>query len=414
MNKLIGIMVFSFLLSSICWAGGNKDKTAQSKNSSDTASEKAGLLSLDEAIAIATKEIETALDRGTEIAVYKITASHDKIGDYIADSLNDSFLMHKKLVPLARETVLQYASTEQQFQLSGFVSDESAVSIGQYLGAKVVITGTFDSYADFSQLRLRAVDVRTSALVAAYAAQIENKDPLLVNITVPLRNTSLPHVADSALAALNRGKDLFTEGKYDEAIREFTDAIRLDPNFSDAYSYRARLYTAKEDIDRALADSNTAIKLYPNNAIAYYARGNAYIFKRKRDLAIADYNQAIKLDPNYALAYINRSVMYSDDDDNDRAIADATKAISIEPSNAVFYAYRGYMYNHKDDYDRAIADANQAIKLNPNYAFAYIVRAAAYLLKKDENRGITDYNQAIKIEPKYADLNYIAFPDFLF
>ena len=59
---------------------------------------------------------------------------------------------------------------EYQFQMSGMVSDASAVGIGHYLRAKVVLTGSFSRYAGFSQLRLRAIDVRSSQVLTLYTA----------------------------------------------------------------------------------------------------------------------------------------------------------------------------------------------------------------------------------------------------
>ena len=232
-----------------------------------------GLKSLDEAMEEAAAAIESKVARGSEIAVYKITASHDEIGDYLAEDLNDRFSMRGNLVPLARGAALRYVDTEQQFQMSGLVSDASAVGVGHFLGAKVVVTGTFDRYADFSQLRLRAISVETSALLYSYTARINNGDRILANITAPFGTIQAPRVTEDALAHLNRGKDLFAEGKLDEAIAEFDKALAINRDLAEAYYYRGNayfnrglVYYSKKDYDRAIVDFEAALRINPNNA----------------------------------------------------------------------------------------------------------------------------------------------------
>jgi len=63
--------------------------------------------------------------------------------------------------------------------------------------------------------------------------------------------TALSCVAKSTNANLENGKRLFDQEDYDGAIRELTEAIRLDPNLAEGYAYRARSYNGKSDYDSA-------------------------------------------------------------------------------------------------------------------------------------------------------------------
>src|SRR6516162_1004389 len=62
----------------------------------------------------------------------------------------------------------------------------------------------------------------------------------------------------------------------------------------------------KPDYTKAIGDFTEAIRLDPNFALAYYNRGLAYANKGNYDKAISDYTEAIRLDPNYTQAYTNR------------------------------------------------------------------------------------------------------------
>jgi hypothetical protein len=99
-------------------------------------------------------------------------------------------------------------------------------------------------------------------------------------------------------AAYDRGRAAYTQKNYDMAITEFTEAIRLNPNYELAYYFRAETYVYKEDYDKALADFTQAIRLSPNDTDNYNERGYVYIIRNEYDRAIADFNQTLKIDPN--------------------------------------------------------------------------------------------------------------------
>jgi len=168
----------------------------------------------------------------------------------------------------------------------------------------------------------------------------------------------------------NQGFEKGERGDYDGAIADYTEAIRLNPNYAMAYNNRGFAYFHKGDYDRAIVDFTQAIRIDPNYAMAYNNRGFAYNRKGDYDRAIANYTQALRIDPNYALAYRNRGISYHNKGDYDLAIADANTSLRIRPNDAYTLHTRGYAYLGKRDYDRAIADFEAALRIDPNLAEA--------------------------------------------
>ena len=52
-------------------------------------------------------------------------------------------------------------------------------------------------------------------------------------------------------------------------MAEYTEAIRLDPNYARAYDSRANAYGIKKDYDKAIDDCTKAIQIDPKYARAY-------------------------------------------------------------------------------------------------------------------------------------------------
>ncbi|MDR1863067.1 MAG: hypothetical protein LBQ67_07835, partial [Treponema sp.] len=53
------------------------------------------------------------------------------------------------------------------FQMSGEVDDRTAVSIGKFSGADIVVTGRVDGEGDLRRLRLRALNTQTAQVVGS-------------------------------------------------------------------------------------------------------------------------------------------------------------------------------------------------------------------------------------------------------
>ena len=65
-------------------------------------------------------------------------------------------------------------------------------------------------------------------------------------------------------------------GEYNKAIADYTEAIRLDPKYKQAYTNRGVSYAKKGEYDKAIADFTEAIRLNPTQPMSYMNRANAY------------------------------------------------------------------------------------------------------------------------------------------
>jgi tetratricopeptide (TPR) repeat protein len=85
------------------------------------------------------------------------------------------------------------------------------------------------------------------------------------------------------------------------AIADYNEAIRLDPNYGEAFYNRGCAHISKNEYDRAIADINAAIELNPQDADFFAARGYAHERRGDHERAVADCKTAIRLNPTLSL-----------------------------------------------------------------------------------------------------------------
>ena len=219
-----------------------------------------------------------------------------------------------------------------------------------------------------------------------------------------LRETIQTMLSQAELA-LQQGNFLMTLRQINQAIEHYSRAIKLNPNYTNAYINRGVAYDKQDDIDRAIEDFNMAIELNPNYAGAYTNRAGAYGKKEDHDRTIEDCNRAIQLNPDNPDAYYNRGTAYGKKGDVDRAITDLTKAIEFNPDESNIYNNRGAAYSKKGEVDHAIADFTRAIQFNPDNPDPdiYFNRGTAYGKKGEVDRAILDFTKVIEINPDDVD-----------
>ena len=228
---------------------------------------------------------------------------------------------------------------------------------------------------------------------------IMNNSPRAYSPLQPERTQSL----NTAKSHYHKGIIYYEKKLYELAIKEYDQAIALDPNYVDAYVNRGLVYSLLEDYNQAITDYGRAIALDPNYALPYYNRGVIYGGLGQYLDAIYNYNRAIKLAPNYIDAYYNRGVSYAGLGQYYYAITDYDKAIELNPNYTNAYSNRGVAYYNREQYQVAIEDYNKVIELDPDDYLAYNNRGLAYVGLQMFSDAVVDYSKAIQLNPDYAD-----------
>jgi tetratricopeptide (TPR) repeat protein len=132
----------------------------------------------------------------------------------------------------------------------------------------------------------------------------------------------LPYNALGIILAKNKKK-------YEEAIVCFTDALRANPNLTDALSNRGLAYLMLSDGKNAFVDYTKAIAFEPSNSVYYFYRGISNGLIKNYLNEIEDYEKAIELNPTYGDAYYNLAIAYSESGNKKKSIISFIKAAQL-------------------------------------------------------------------------------------
>jgi S1-C subfamily serine protease len=292
-------------------------------------------------------------------------------------------------------------------------------------GQLIAIHGLGDRYtkgSSFSNYRVGSKTGFNRGISAALLVQSLAKAG--INFKTPGNSSSLPRESsatpltadDHFILGFNKLVDPgpAAEAAHLQAVQEFSQAVRLNPNYEMAYFMRAVAYDQLREYKKALQDFDRTIEIDPKDADNYYVRAVHKIESPNiRDYpgALADLDRAIALSPRYTRAYIQRGTLkYEKLEDFKGALTDLNQAIALSPRSVLAYQERASVKRKLEDFRGALADYDQAIKINPKGASFYFNRAGLKRGKLQDRAGaIQDYRQAARLYRERGDSNSAEF-----
>jgi Flp pilus assembly protein TadD len=157
-----------------------------------------------------------------------------------------------------------------------------------------------------------------------------------------------------AIKRNNLGAELLNQGKLEDAVGEFRQAVAADPGYAVAQMNLAYAYDQLGRADEAIAAYKKASELEPGNATVFNNLGVLYMKKDLNDEAIQTFEQGLKADPtNAALqknlenAKKNRDILQ----ERETQIADAKKQAAARPKDpkAAYDVARAYAFYRQND-----------------------------------------------------------------
>ena len=178
-----------------------------------------------------------------------------------------------------------------------------------------------------------------------------------------------PKTVDGLLA---RAANHMSDKRYQDAVRDYSAAVRMNPNSATVYAKRGMAFYRKGDARTAKGDFDQAIQLDPATADAYYGRGMIHRTKKNYADAIAEYTKAIRYEPSDARYYNARGFAEIMNNDVDASYSDFVEATKLDATQALYFANRGYTARLVGKYADSVDSYKKALQLGNTSYLSYI------------------------------------------
>lgn len=187
------------------------------------------------------------------------------------------------------------------------------------------------------------------------------------------------------------------QGKYQEALNNYTYAINLTPNAVTLLKNRASLYLDVDSIVHALRDFERILVIDEKDEETRYYHGILSIRIGDMDAAKKDFDYILFYNPSSGLGREGLALWFKERGDNIEAVKYYSEIIKQHPSS-VRLSNRAECYLALKRLNDAENDIKKALEMSPEDAYIYVLRAK--LNKARFNR--EDMERDLKLAEKYG------------
>jgi tetratricopeptide (TPR) repeat protein len=205
----------------------------------------------------------------------------------------------------------------------------------------------------------------------------------------------------------HKGIALTKQGNYEEALKAYDEAIRINPKIAELWNNKGVILKKQGKFQGAVDSFEEAIKTNSQYINAWNNKGNALSKQGRYSEAIQAYNEAIKVDPRHEAAWYNKGIAFGIWGKNNEAFTCFNKVIEVNPQHADAWYNKGLVLGKQDKPEAAVKCFSKAIEIDPQHSYAWYNKSIAL---KILGRNLEAHEAAAKAMA-LVDKDYSAAPD---
>lgn len=205
------------------------------------------------------------------------------------------------------------------------------------------------------------------------------------------------------------GEEYLAQGKYREAVIQYSNAVLIDPRFAQAHFQLSQTYLKLGDTTRAFQELNRTVELAPDNYRAHTDIANLWVTVRNPDGSVSQ--EALKqakphLDllrekvPNNPETHEAWANYYAAQNDLTSATQQAQQAISLDPGRSESYLLLAILQIRSNLPDQAEASLKKAAETDPKSMNAQLALGGFYQSHNRLPEAEQQFRHAVDVDPK--------------
>ncbi|MBD2040669.1 serine/threonine-protein kinase [Microcoleus sp. FACHB-672] len=204
----------------------------------------------------------------------------------------------------------------------------------------------------------------------------------------------------------SRGNTLYNLKRYEEALESYTKAIKIKPDYAEAWKDKANALSSLKQQKEALEAYEKAIQIKPDYLEAWLGRSYVLDNLKRYEEAIASLDEALKIQPTYSEAWNGRGEVLLKVPRYEEAITSYEKAIEIRPDYYEAWYNRGWALHNLQRYEDAVASYDKAVEFKSDYYKAWHNRGNSFLKLNRYKDAVESYDKAVRLKPDYFQAWY--------
>ena len=226
------------------------------------------------------------------------------------------------------------------------------------------------------------------------------------------------NVTQKAATFFEAGQEAHAAGKFEEAIKLYSQAITLDSALWQAEFQQASAYFSLHRFSEARTSINHVIEqlkeftaspeLKQTQAKAEVLRGEIALAENQTDEAETAFRRGLELLPNNKRAHLGLAQVFITSNKTAEAISEAKAALAAGEDSDLIYALLGHAQRRNKQNDEALTNLNEALKRNPGNSQALRDRAEIFVARNDTAQAINDLRALLALEQSTATMLRLA------
>jgi tetratricopeptide (TPR) repeat protein/predicted Ser/Thr protein kinase len=296
---------------------------------------------------------------------------------------------------------------------AGKLDEQAArlVAVGQ--GVSAIVTGSLSSRGNGYRLSVEAIDAVTGKTLASADMNAANKDQALLDVpklAAPIRKALGDTTPESVQLAAEQGSFTTSNleavhqygiameqqiaGKDEDALRSFSKAVELDPNFARAYAGMAAMLQNMGQVQDAEKYAKLAMEHVDRmtDRERYRVRGVYYMGTDNWEKCVEEYGELVNRYPADNIGYVNLASCYAEMRNFPKALEAVRQAAEIAPHGEVQRVSLSFYSSYSGDFQNGERMARDLLQRNPSYD-GYLALAEAQLGRGELSQAVETYHK---------------------
>jgi len=184
------------------------------------------------------------------------------------------------------------------------------------------------------------------------------------DVEVALKKAMAPLVPKEVLDRLDKGNDLYSQGKFEEAIAEFKSILDNRPALYQININIGNALMKKEDYAAALCSYQKVLDKDPANAEALISAGNCWVELKDFPKALETFKKIDKADITDPVVLFNIGTIFTNNGETDKAIEYYSQSLVVKSDFLDSYYQLGLAYLGRNDKPKALEAFQKYLELD--------------------------------------------------